>query len=149
MNSVKRNIQMWQLLFLLITSLPGIVQGLEPFDPWVNNDGACKSSMKSCTFQLQASNAMTMFYKELFRVVATDDGTLEKYDDSNKTFDSDSILTGDGYPKLVRNTYNSLKALYTLKLILFICSIGVCVQQFSSWPCATCLSRSKSFCTHS
>jgi len=100
---------MWQLLFLLVISLPCIVQSLEPFDPWVINNGACTSSMKSCTFQLQASNAMTMFYKELFRVIATNDGILQKYDNPNKTFDFDNIITGDGYPKLVRNIY-SLKA---------------------------------------
>jgi hypothetical protein len=143
----EHNIRMWQIIFLCFISLPCVVRSLEPFDPWVNNDGACKSSMKSCTFQLQATNAMTMFYKELFRVNATDNGILHKYDDDSKTFDFDSILTGDGYPKLVRNAY-SLKALYTLEVIFFVYSIGVCIQQFSSWSCVACLSRSKSFCTH-
>jgi hypothetical protein len=101
----RNDIKMWQLLLLLIASLLCVVRSLEPFDPWVNNDGTCKSSMESCTFQLQASNAMTMFYKDLFRVVATENGILQKYDNSNETFDLDKILTGDGYPKLVRDIY--------------------------------------------
>jgi hypothetical protein len=120
-----RDIKMWQLLVLLIISLPCVVRSLEPFDPWVNNDSACKSSMASCTFQLQAKNAMTMFYKDLFRVVATDNGTLQKYDNPNEIFHLDRILTGDGYPKLVRNTYLlnqscSLLDRYMYSIILFL-----------------------------
>jgi len=114
------NIKMWQLLFLLFTSLPSMVQSLEPFDPWLTNNGACESSMTSCTFHLHASNAMTMFYKELFRVIATNDGILQKYDDSNKTFDFDNILTGDGYPKLVRDIYIHRKCMNMLKVIFFV-----------------------------
>ena len=89
----------------MIISLPCLVQSLEPFDPWMNNDNTCKSSMKSCAFELQATNAMTMFYKELYRVVATDNGILEKYDNASRVFDFNSIITADGYPKLVRSLH--------------------------------------------
>ena len=44
---------------------------------------------------------MSMFYKQLFRVVADDDGLLHKYDDDEKRFDTSQVITADGYPKLV------------------------------------------------
>jgi hypothetical protein len=60
------------------------------------------ASMSMCSFELHATAAMTMFYKNLFRVIATDDGTLHRYDNASQTFSMTEILTGDGYPKLVR-----------------------------------------------
>lgn len=57
--------------------------------------------MKSCFFVLRATSQMTMFHKELHRVIATNDGILQKYDDVNTTFSMDNIITADGYPKLV------------------------------------------------
>lgn len=62
--------------------------------------------METCLFELRASSSMTMFYKQLFRVVSTNDGILHKYDNPNQTFAPSDVLTGDGYPKLVRNTYS-------------------------------------------
>ena len=138
---------MWLLLlFLCIFSLPCIVQTLEPFDPWAVVDGTCAASMETCSFELRANNAMTMFYNQLFRVVATSNGVLQKYDDSNQTFAPVDILTGDGYPKLVRNIY-----LYLVKNHIrndVLCFIGVCVQQFSSWSCTARLPRTKDICVY-
>ncbi|CAF1097119.1 unnamed protein product [Rotaria sordida] len=57
--------------------------------------------MSICSFELRATGAMTMFYKNLFRVVATDNGTLCHYEDSSQTFSMSEIITADGYPKLV------------------------------------------------
>ncbi|CAF2651806.1 unnamed protein product [Rotaria sp. Silwood2] len=57
--------------------------------------------MSICFFELHATGAMTMFYKNLFRVVATDNGTLHHYEDSSRTFSMSEIITADGYPKLV------------------------------------------------
>ena len=50
------------------------IHALELFDPYVDND-FCTASMATCSFELHATTAMTMFYKNLFRVVATDNGT--------------------------------------------------------------------------
>jgi hypothetical protein len=50
---------------------------------------------------------MSMFYKQLFRVVADDDGHLHKYDDDEKRFDASEVITADGYPKLVCSTHLS------------------------------------------
>jgi hypothetical protein len=111
---------MWVLLFLFTVSVPCTVQALKPFDPWLIDDGACRSSMDSCTFHLRASNAMTMFYKQLFRVVSTDNGILHKYDNPNETFNVENILTGDGYPKLVSTKYS-------LEENNILYSQGVCV----------------------
>ncbi|CAF2651789.1 unnamed protein product [Rotaria sp. Silwood2] len=57
--------------------------------------------MSICFFELHATGTMTMFYKNLFRVVATDNGTLHHYEDSSQTFPMSEIITADGYPKLV------------------------------------------------
>lgn len=73
---------------------------LEPFDPY-KHDSNCKASMSTCSFELRATAVMTMFYKNLFRVVATDNGTLSHYEDSSRTFPMNEIITADGYPKLV------------------------------------------------
>ena len=74
---------------------------LELFDPYKQN-GSCTSSMSICYFQLRATATMSMFYRDLFRVVATDNGTLQNYQNPNQTFSMDEIITADGYPKLVR-----------------------------------------------
>lgn len=83
------------------------VHALELYDPY-KGDGLCTTSMSICSFELHATAAMTMFYKNMFRVVATDDGILHHYDDINKTFPMTDVLTADGYPKLVC-IYFSLK----------------------------------------
>ena len=92
---------MWLLLFVLMISFPCVIKTLVPFDPWLYVDDTCTISMETCTFELRTTNAMTMFYKQLFRVVSTSDGVLHKYDNPNQTFAPIDILTGDGYPKLV------------------------------------------------
>jgi hypothetical protein len=84
------------------------IHALELFDPYQDN-AFCTASMSMCSFELHATAAMTMFYKNLFRVVATDDGILHHYDNPNHTFPMKDVLTGDGYPKLVR-IYYSLKS---------------------------------------
>jgi hypothetical protein len=76
------------------------VHALDSFDPYKDNS-FCTTSMSLCDFELHATATMTMFYKNLFRVVATDNGTLHHYDNPNRTFPMTDILTGDGYPKLV------------------------------------------------
>ena len=93
--------EMWLLVIVSIVSLPSIVTALEPFDPWALADSECTVAMRTCAFELRATSAMTMFYKQLFRVVATSDGVLRKYDNPNIAFDPSEILTGDGYPKMV------------------------------------------------
>ena len=92
-------------IFLLNIFLPHNIQSLQPFDPWASTDNLCTQSMETCTFWLEATNAVTMFYKQLFRVVATSDGSLHKYNDLNKTFDLKDVITGDGYPKLVSDKH--------------------------------------------
>ena len=52
-----------------------------------------------------------MFYKELYRVVANDQGILHKYDDDSLIIDPSKIITGDGYPKLVGRLHNHLLVL--------------------------------------
>ena len=74
---------------------------LELFDPYQHN-GSCTASMSTCSFELHTTASMTMFYKNMFRVIAGDNGTLYRYNDFNQTFPMTDILTGDGYPKLVR-----------------------------------------------
>src|SRR5258708_92062 len=87
-----------QVLLLLFQQQ---VYALKPFDPY-KHDGSCTASMSMCSFELHATAAMTMFYKNLFRVIASDNGTLYQYDNFNRTFSMTDVLTGDGYPKLVR-----------------------------------------------
>ncbi|CAF1024094.1 unnamed protein product [Adineta ricciae] len=77
-----------------------LIVALDLFDPYEDND-RCTPSMSVCSFELHAATDMTMFYKNLFRVVATDNGTLHHYAYPNQTFSMDEIITGDGYPKLV------------------------------------------------
>ena len=60
--------------------------------------------MSICTFELRATATMSMFYKNLFRVVATNDGTLQNYANPNQKFPMTDIITADGYPKLVCST---------------------------------------------
>lgn len=103
---------MWLLVFLLTTSFPCLIKTLVPFDPWLVVNGTCAASMETCTFELQVTSTMTMFYKQLFRVVATSNGILHKYDNPNQTFAPSDILTGDGYPKLVCNMYSFSKKIY-------------------------------------
>ncbi len=92
----------WPSTFTLVVLLVFQRQicALEPFDPYKNND-FCTASMSICSFELHATAAMTMFYKNLFRVVATDNGTLHHYNNASQTFPMTDIITGDGYPKLV------------------------------------------------
>ena len=61
--------------------------------------------MSMCSFELRATSTMTMFYKNLFRVVAANDGTLYNYQNPNQTFPLTDIPTADGYPKLVRSLF--------------------------------------------
>jgi hypothetical protein len=88
-------------IWLLLLGFQEQVHALESFDPY-QHDGSCKVSMSMCSFELHATAAMTMFYKNLFRVIAAENGTLYHYDDLNQTFPMTDVLTGDGYPKLVR-----------------------------------------------
>ena len=81
------------------------VQSLEPFDPWSTTDRICKPSMDSCHFELRARSTMSMFYKQLYRVVAASDGTLHKFDNASEVFSPEQIITADGYPKLVSQAY--------------------------------------------
>lgn len=92
------------ILFLLIVSQQEI-HGLNLFDPYKDND-SCTASMSMCSFELHATTYMTMFYKNLFRVVATKNGTLHRYDNPNQTFPMTDVITADGYPKLVSIYYS-------------------------------------------
>lgn len=94
---------MWFSIILFTIFFPCSLKSLAPFDPWLLVNGTCAISMDTCRFELRATNAMTMFYKQLFRVVATSNGVLQKYDNPNQAYLSSDILTGDGYPKLVRD----------------------------------------------
>lgn len=107
-----------QIVLLLVFQQQ--VHALELFHPY-KDDGICTASMSICSFELHATGAMTMFYKNMFRVVATNDGILHHYDNISRTFSMADILTADGYPKLVR-IYFSLKT--TLYFYLF--SLGLC-----------------------
>ena len=93
--------RMWILIYLFAVCLTSSVRTLDPFDPWDSSNNGCMPSMDECSFHLRATNAITMFYKNLYRVVATNNSVLHKYDDRSKVFDPEDILTGDGYPKLV------------------------------------------------
>lgn len=80
--------------------------------------------MDACSYQLRATSEMTMFYKELFRVVATDQGILHKYDNDSLIFNPAQIITGDGYPKLVGSCLQSSIRCFSLKTRC----VGLCVQ---------------------
>lgn len=79
--------------------------------------------MSACIFELRATATMTMFYKNLFRVYATDNGILHSYENSNQTFGMADIITADGYPKLVSITYFVLNSEY--KFTFPIARLGV------------------------
>ena len=100
------------VILVLLLVMQQEIHALELFNPYKDND-SCTPSMPICSFELHATIAMTMFYKNLFRVVATDNGTLHRYDNPNQTFPMADIITGDGYPKLVR-------ICWSLKNILFL-----------------------------
>jgi hypothetical protein len=89
------------VILVLLIVFQQQIHALELFNPYKNND-SCTASMSVCSFELHATTAMTMFYKNLFRVVATDNGILHRYNNPNQTFSMTDIITGDGYPKLVR-----------------------------------------------
>lgn len=88
------------VIWVLVLIFQHEVHGLESFDPY-KHDGSCTASMSICSFELHATASMTMFYKNLFRIIADENGTLYHYDNPNQTFPMTDILTGDGYPKLV------------------------------------------------
>jgi len=88
-------------ILILLLGFQQRVHALEPFNPY-KHDGSCNASMLICSFELHATAAMTMFYKNLFRVTADDNGILHHYENLNETYPMTEILTGDGYPKLVR-----------------------------------------------
>ena len=90
-----------RVVWILALVFQNQVHALESFDPYKHN-GSCTSSMSMCSFELHATAAMTMFYKNFFRIVADENGRLRHYDDFNQTFTMEDVLTGDGYPKLVR-----------------------------------------------
>jgi hypothetical protein len=91
----------WSVFQVLLLVFQHQVYALELFDPY-KGDGPCTASMSTCYFELHASASMTMLYKNLFRVVADDNGTLSRYDNPNEIYPMTDILTADGYPKLVR-----------------------------------------------
>lgn len=88
------------IVFILLLGFVQQIHTLEPFHPSKGND-FCAASMPLCSYELHATSAMTMFYKNLFRVVATKNGTLHHYNNPNQTFPMTDIITTDGYPKLV------------------------------------------------
>lgn len=95
--------KMWWMLKIILLILLGLQQqahALEPFHPY-QQSGSCTSSMSTCAFELRATAAMTMFYKNLFRVIVADNGILQNYQNPNQTFAVTDIMTADGYPKLV------------------------------------------------
>ena len=97
---------MWSSILLVGVCLAYTVQSLGPFDPWASGNDICKPSMNACTYSLHANSAMTMFFRQLFRVVATDEGILHKYDEPDDKFPLEDVLTADGYPKLVSFAYS-------------------------------------------
>jgi len=84
------------LICFFVFVLQEHISCLNPSDPY-SHGGSCLSTMSICNYELRASAAMTMFYKNLFRVIANENGVLQH----NRTFSTEEILTGDGYPKLV------------------------------------------------
>ena len=88
------------VIWVLVLVFQYQIDALEPFYPH-KHDGSCTALMSMCSFELHAAASMTMFYKNLFRVIADDNGTLHHYNNPNQTFPMTDILTGDGYPKLV------------------------------------------------
>lgn len=92
------------IVFVILMGSAQVIVSLDPFNPYQQN-GSCTSSMTACYFELRASATMAMFYNNLFRVIATDNGTLQNYQNPNETFFASDVITADGYPKLVRNIY--------------------------------------------
>ena len=88
------------VIFILLLASAQQILTLELFHPYKGNE-FCKPSMPLCSYELHATSTMTMFYKNLFRVVATKNGTLHHYNNPNQTFSMADIITADGYPKLV------------------------------------------------
>lgn len=88
------------MIFFFIFALYDRVCTLNPSDPY-NHHGSCISTNSVCNYELRVSATMTMFYKNLFRVIANENGILHDYRNSNLTFSNEEILTADGYPKLV------------------------------------------------
>lgn len=126
-------------ILLILLNLKQSVDTLDVFNPY-QHSGSCTASMSICTFELHATAAMTMFYKNLFRVVADNNGMLQNYQNSNQTFSMQDIITADGYPKLVRH----FCFLPCLKHVLDLYYLGICVQQLSSGSRTPCLSKSNS-----
>ena len=97
---------MWWLsytvLLIIVVQREQHVSALDPFDPYKANGASCTSSMPMCAFELRTTSTMTMFYKNLFRVVANENGTLSNYKNASQTFLLTDVITADGYPKLVR-----------------------------------------------
>ena len=88
-------------ILVILFNLTQLVHTLDEFHPY-QHSGSCTASMSICAFELHATAAMTMFYKNLFRVVADNNGMLQNYQYPNQTFSMQDIITADGYPKLVR-----------------------------------------------
>lgn len=85
------------LMFLLISGM----ECLRPSNPWSLSSNECTREMNECRFVLRARSQMTMFYNDLFRVVADENGILSKYDNQSEIYPMEKIITADGYPKLV------------------------------------------------
>jgi hypothetical protein len=112
---------MWWLTYsaiLILLLLQQHVCAMDPFDPYEQNS-SCTSSMSTCAFELRTTASMTMFYKNLFRVIATEDGTLQNYQNPNQTFSMTDILTADGYPKLVCSILSCSLLLRQLRSLSF------------------------------
>ncbi|CAF1128703.1 unnamed protein product [Adineta steineri] len=95
------------IIVILLLFFQKQIYALESFDPFKGTD-LCTASISSCSFELHATATMTMFYKNRFRVVTTNDGILHHYNNPNETIPMEDVLTGDGYPKLVYVFNNSL-----------------------------------------
>ena len=76
---------MWGTVLLIIAvQKEQHVSALDPFDPYKENGASCTSSMSMCAFELHTTSTTTMFYKNLFRVVANENGTLSNYQNASR-----------------------------------------------------------------
>jgi hypothetical protein len=91
-------------VLLMLHTMSDSAYALKALNPWSTSNSDCRASMDRCRFELRATSTMSMFYRGLYRVVATENGILHKYDNASEIFDPEMVITADGYPKLVSST---------------------------------------------
>lgn len=90
------------IILLILTFVLSFIHCLIPIDPWsTQSSSICDHKSTECRFYLRSTSLMTMFYKDLYRVVSNEERILSKYNNVSMIYPMEAIITADGYPKLV------------------------------------------------